>query len=102
VSPWCPVGGVASAQEAVDVTVSKAGFKPETLRLRKGESLRINLRTLDQEHCFAVDELRVEKRVRPGRTTSFELTPDKAGRFLVYCCLEPEDATQRGHVVVAE
>jgi len=96
------VPGPASAQEGIDVSVSKAGFKPETLRLRKGESVRISLRTLDEEHCFAVDALRVEKRIRPDRTTSFELTPDKAGRFPIYCCLEPEDTAQRGNMVVAE
>jgi nitrosocyanin len=94
--------GAVSAQEVLEVTASNSGFRPETLRLRKGESVRINLKTADREHCFAVDALRIEKRIRPGKTTSFELTPDRAGRFVVYCCLEPEDSVQRGHLVVAE
>ncbi len=96
------VAGAASAQETIDVTVSKGGFKPDTLRLRKGETARINLKTTDEEHCFAVDALRVEKRIQPGRVTSLDLTPDKAGSFPIYCCLEPENASLRGRLLVAE
>jgi len=92
----------ASAQEALEVTLSNAGFKPETIRLRKGDTTRLNLRTPDDEHCFAVDALRIERRVRPGRSTSLEITPDKAGSFPVYCCLEPENARLRGRLLVAE
>jgi heme/copper-type cytochrome/quinol oxidase subunit 2 len=101
----CVLGLVAAgarAQDAIEVSVSKAGFKPETIRLRRGEAARLSLRTTDEEHCFAVDALRVEKRVQPGRVTHLELTPDKAGSFPVYCCLEPDNAALRGRLVVAE
>jgi heme/copper-type cytochrome/quinol oxidase subunit 2 len=94
--------GLASAQEAIEVTISKAGFKPETIRLRKGDTTRLSLTTADDEHCFAVDALRIERRVRPGRTTSLEITPDRAGSFPVYCCLEPENTRLRGRLLVAE
>jgi heme/copper-type cytochrome/quinol oxidase subunit 2 len=72
------------------------------LTVRLGESLRLQLKTADEEHCFAIDELRVEKRIQPGRTTSLELTPDKAGRFRFYCCLEGPDSAERGSLVVSE
>ena len=39
------------------------------MTLRKGETVRLVLSTEDGEHCFAVDEFRLEKRVVPGRTT---------------------------------
>ena len=40
----------------------------------------------------------------PGRTTAVDLTPDKAGTFPYYCCLETGAAaeTERGRLVVAE
>lgn len=96
------VAGKAFTQEAIDVTLSRAGVNPDTLRLRKGETVRLTLKTADEEHCFAVDALRVEKRVQPGRVTILDLTPDKAGSFPVYCCLEPENAALRGRLIVAE
>jgi len=96
------LGGDAIAQDVIDVTVSKAGWKPDTLRLRKGETLRLSLKSGDDEHCFAVDALRVEKRVRPGKAVSLDLTPDKAGSFPIYCCLEPDNESLRGRLVVSE
>jgi heme/copper-type cytochrome/quinol oxidase subunit 2 len=58
----------------------------------------------DGEHCFAIDALRVEKRIVPGRPTSFDLTPDRAGVFPFHCCLETGAAAEaeRGEVAVAE
>ncbi len=92
----------AAAQETIDVTASRQGYRPATLRLKKGETTRISLRTSDEEHCFAVDALRIEKRIQPGKVTAFDLTPDKAGSFAIYCCLEPGNEAMRGRLIVAE
>ncbi len=58
----------------------------------------------DREHCFAIDALRVEKRILPGRPTRFELTPDRAGVFPFHCCLESGEsaAAERGQIEVLE
>jgi nitrosocyanin len=91
-----------AAQESIAVVASKAGFKPAVVKLRKGEPARIVLTTSDEEHCFAVDALRIEKRIKPGATTTLDLTPDRAGSFAFYCCLEPENESLRGKLVVTE
>jgi heme/copper-type cytochrome/quinol oxidase subunit 2 len=95
-------GGLATAQERVKVEVSRAGFKPKVLTLRKGETLRIVLSTADDEHCFAVDALRIEKRIVPGKTTEVDVVVDKAGTLPFYCCLEPDQEALRGRLVVRE
>jgi heme/copper-type cytochrome/quinol oxidase subunit 2 len=64
--------------------------------------VRLLLRSADGEHCFAVDALRIEKRIEPGRATRVELTPDRVGTLTFYCCLEPGDERQRGRLVVGE
>ena len=87
---------------ATNVVISGKGFRPATLNARKGEPLRLKLTTADHEHCFAIDELRVEKRVVPGRTTLLDLTPDKTGRFTIYCCLENGADAERAVLVVSE
>ena len=42
---------------------------------------RLVLSSADGEHCFAIDALRIEKRVRGGQPTRLDLTPDRPGTF---------------------
>lgn len=95
-------GSALAGAEDVEVVASRAGVKPKVLNLRKGETTRLVLKTADGEHCFAIDALRVEKRVVAGKSTILELTPDRAGTFPFYCCLEPDVEALRGKVVVSE
>jgi heme/copper-type cytochrome/quinol oxidase subunit 2 len=97
------LGAAASApQDELELIASRAGFRPKLLKLRKGDTARLLLKTADEEHCFALDAWRVEKRIAPGKTTSVELTPDRAGEFTFYCCLEPDNKALSGKLVVVE
>jgi heme/copper-type cytochrome/quinol oxidase subunit 2 len=93
---------VASAEDRVNVQASRSGFKPKTLTVRKGDVLHLVLTTADGEHCFAVDALRIEKRIVPGKSTELDLTVGRPGTLPFYCCLEPEDQAQRGRLLVTE
>jgi heme/copper-type cytochrome/quinol oxidase subunit 2 len=96
--------GRAADPPTLRVEASREGFHPGTLRLRKGETVRIVLTSADDTHCFAVDALRIEKRAVPGRETVFDVTPDEAGSFSFYCCLETGKAAEKewGELVVTE
>ena len=96
------VASGATGQDDVRLEASRNGFKPKAVSLRKGETARILLTTIDDEHCFAVDGLRVEKRIVRGKTTTLELTVDRTGTFPFHCCLEPESQAMRGRLVVTE
>jgi plastocyanin len=95
-------GPRAWAQDEIRVEATHAGFRPKAVNLRKGEGARLILTTADGEHCFAVDALRIEKRIVPGKATTLDLTVDRAGTFTFYCCLEPEREAMRGRLVVTE
>jgi heme/copper-type cytochrome/quinol oxidase subunit 2 len=85
--------------------MSRRGVEPAAFTLRKGETVRVVLTSADgAEHCFAVDALRVEKRVVAGRETRFDLTPERAGVFAVHCCLatDAKDHPERGELTVLE
>jgi cytochrome c oxidase subunit 2 len=86
------------------VKVSRHGFEPSQITLRRGETTRLVLSSKDVEHCFAIDALRVDKRVVPGRPTPLDLTPERAGVFPFYCCLESGKAAEveRGRLTVSE
>jgi heme/copper-type cytochrome/quinol oxidase subunit 2 len=97
-------GAAARPAPSVSIRASGSGFEPSELVLRKGEAVTIVLSSADREHCFAVDALRIEKRILPGRPTSFDFTPDRAGRFPFYCCLESgaQAEVERGVLVITE
>jgi cytochrome c oxidase subunit II len=90
--------------ETRDVAASRSGFAPSVIQARKGETIHLRLTSRDQEHCFAVEAFRIEKRIVPGRTTTVDITPDRAGTFPYYCCLESGAAAEaeKGRLVVAE
>jgi len=93
-----------AAGPSVDVKVSRRGFAPARIALRRGETARLALTSDDGEHCFAIDALRIEKRVARDRPTRLELTPERAGSFPFYCCLESgkQAELERGELVVSE
>jgi cytochrome c oxidase subunit 2 len=88
----------------VSIRASRQGFTPSSLTLRRGETVRVVLSSSDIEHCFAIDELRIEKRIVPGRETRFDLTPERSGTYAFLCCLESGEAaaTERGQLTVVE
>jgi heme/copper-type cytochrome/quinol oxidase subunit 2 len=99
-----PSAAPAAPPSPVEIKASRRGFQPARVTVRKGESVRIVLSSADGEHCFAVDALRIEKRIVPGRATSFDLVPDRTGTLPFYCCLEVGRAaeTERGELIVSE
>jgi heme/copper-type cytochrome/quinol oxidase subunit 2 len=94
----------APAGASVEVKASRRGFVPARVVVRRGETTHLSLTSEDGEHCFAIDALRIEKRVVAGRATKLELAPERTGTFPFYCCLESGDQAQleRGELVVTE
>jgi heme/copper-type cytochrome/quinol oxidase subunit 2 len=92
-----------AAVEEREMTISRQGFRPASISVRKGDTLRLRVQSADAERCFAVDAFRVEKRVRPGRATLVELVPDRAGRFVIHDCLDDDAPDERrGVLIVSE
>jgi plastocyanin len=89
---------------SLEVKASKHGFEPSRVTMRRGESVTFVLSSADDEHCFAIDALRIEKKIVPARTTTFEVITDRAGVFPFYCCLESGEAAgiERGQLTVTE
>jgi heme/copper-type cytochrome/quinol oxidase subunit 2 len=102
--PAVPSDGSQSSVPSVELRVSRGGFRPARLRLRRGELVHVVLTSADGEHCFAFDALRIEKRVVAGRPTRFDITPERSGVFPFHCCLESGAAAERerGEMTVSD
>jgi heme/copper-type cytochrome/quinol oxidase subunit 2 len=68
----------------------------------RGGQLRLRINAEAGEHCFAIDALRVERRVVAGRETRVDIVPDKAGSFPFYDCLSAEGRRLTGTLVVTD
>jgi plastocyanin len=61
-------------------------FKPNEIRVKKGDKVRIELSIVDMMHNLVIDELNVKTpTTQAGKSTSVEFTASQAGEFEFYC-----------------
>lgn len=76
--------GVQRVHE-IQVTLRKYEFSPGSLRVRKGEQVRLILAAVDHDHGFKLDDFDVNQKVLKGTTVVVEFPADKAGTFQFRC-----------------
>jgi cytochrome c oxidase subunit 2 len=67
------------------VTSRKYEFSPSSLRVKKGDQVRLVIAALDHDHGFRLDEFHVNQKIERGKTATVEFTADKAGAFSFRC-----------------
>ena len=73
------------ASNTIEITCQKSFYKPDVIRVKKGEPLTLIVTATDVTHGFAIDEFNIAEEVTPGRPAKIEFTPDRAGEFYFYC-----------------
>ena len=71
--------------QEIKVTARRFQFDPKTITARKGERLKLTVTAEDADHGFAIQELGLDVQVNAGQTKTIEFTPDREGRFKIYC-----------------
>lgn len=69
----------------VQVTSRKYEFSSSSLRVKKGEQVRLIIAALDHDHGFKLDEFQINQKIKKGKTATVEFTADKAGTFSFRC-----------------
>jgi heme/copper-type cytochrome/quinol oxidase subunit 2 len=67
------------------VTLKKCEFIPGTLRVKKGERVRLVLTAVDHDHGFKLYD--VNQKIQKGTTATLEFIADKAGTFQFHCSM---------------
>jgi plastocyanin len=105
-------GPAAADATAIGVRASMGGFDPGALTLTAGETVRIELTSVDTPfhsdgggwHQFAIDELGIDWQVGPQSSEVFELTvPATPGIYNWYCdicCGGKENPSMQGILTV--
>lgn len=77
------------SDDAVTTITLEAGafyFKPDEIRIKKGEKVKIVMNSMDMMHDFVIDELGVKLPVtKSGETNEVEFVAEKTGTFEYYC-----------------
>ena len=76
--------GVQGVHE-IQVTLRKYEFSPGSLRVRKGEQVKLVLAAADHDHGFKLDDFNINQKIPKGTTVVVEFTADKAGTFQFRC-----------------
>ena len=69
----------------IAVIAKKFTYEPNEIRLRVGEAVVLELRSLDVVMGFNSPDLKVRTDIPPGKVTRLELKPDKVGTFAFFC-----------------
>lgn len=97
----------ARAQEpegrhVLTMVARRYAFEPEVLDVRRNDVVNLTITSEDIAHSFTVDAYRIQKRIPPGGSVTFEFRADEAGRFPYYCSMRAESgcADMRGELIV--
>ena len=87
----------------IRVTARKGGFDPETVRLRRGQRVILELVSADTKHGFNAPGLGIRTDIAPGSPTEVTLAPRDAGVFPFHCDVFCGDGHEEmmGQIVVA-
>jgi cytochrome c oxidase subunit II len=79
-----PAAGSRGAR-TIRITAEKFKFTPQEVRLKRGETVELELVSLDRLHGFSAPDFGVRADVIPGREVKLEITPTRAGEFTFVC-----------------
>jgi plastocyanin len=96
----------SASQEVREIIVEAGSFyyTPAEIRVKKGETVRLVMNSVDMMHDLVIDELDVRIPVsRKGESNTVEFTADTVGEFEYYCSVGAHRAQgQVGTLIVTE
>lgn len=79
------LGFAQSGERVIKVVAKKFDYTPATIELAKGETVVLELISMDVTMGFNAPDFHVRTDIVPGKTASVRLTADKTGKFEFYC-----------------
>jgi cytochrome c oxidase subunit II len=70
---------------AIAITAKRFEFVPSTITLKKGETVKLVVRSEDVTHGLFLRGLKIDTDLAPGETQEITVTPQAAGTFNAIC-----------------
>jgi plastocyanin len=81
-----PTAAVATAANEITVEGGKFYFKPNEIKVKVNQPVKIVFNNVEGFHDFVLDEFNVKSEtIAQGKSTTVEFTPTKTGTFEYYC-----------------
>jgi cytochrome c oxidase subunit 2 len=71
--------------QVVQMTAKKFEYSPDTITVKMGVPVILEITSLDREHGFKLREFGVRADIKPGQVTRVRFVPNKTGRFPFQC-----------------
>ena len=89
-------------QRSFNVTARKYAFAPLRLEVAQDDLVKVTMTSADIAHSFTIDAYRIDKRVGPKQSVTFEFRANQPGTFKIYCKLTQDSRCKEmyGELVV--
>lgn len=68
-----------------NVIAKKWDFSPDTITVNEGDTVILNIESIDVDHGIAIPDFGVNEKLSPGNTVKIEFVADKKGSFSFSC-----------------
>ncbi len=91
-------------EKVIQMSAKKFAFSPDTITVKKGVPVVLELTSEDRVHGFKLPEFKVRSDIKPGAVTRVSFTPDKTGEFSFSCDVFCGDGHEQmdGTLIVTE
>jgi cytochrome c oxidase subunit 2 len=73
------------ASREIAITAKRFEFVPSTITLKKGETVKLVVKSEDVTHGLFLRPLKIDTDLVPGETQQITVTPQSAGTFTAIC-----------------
>ncbi len=86
----------------VRIEAKRFAFVPNTIRVKKGDNVVLQIVAIDATHGFAAPDLGIDETINQGQTVTVVLPTDRTGTFQFHCSVPcgPGHADMTGQIVV--
>ena len=75
----------SEAQREFQLTAQKFEFSPQTIKVKRGDHVKLTVTAVDAPHGFKLAAFHVEQKLPKGQAVTVEFTADQAGTFSFQC-----------------
>ena len=75
----------ASQVRRFDMTAKQWEFEPAVIEVYEGDTVQVNVTSIDVAHGFAINEYDIDVRIEPDETANIAFVADKKGTFTFFC-----------------
>lgn len=84
-SPPSPSAPAPQEPKVIAITAKRFEFSPKEITIKKGETVKLQLRSEDVAHSFYVEALGLDEDIEAGKATEVTLTPQERGKYTTIC-----------------